>query len=103
MTSRRRLVVFLLSLCFVAAFVGMPRGIVAQSARADGPRFMPNEVIVKYHYGVPAAAKSRALARASAHAIDRVSVTPAAAAEGDVDLVHTPLNVPDAIERLRSD
>jgi subtilisin family serine protease len=101
--SSRRLLAVAISLVVLAVVVASPRGTVAQGARADGPRFMPNEVIVKFRAGTAPAVKSFALARASAQAIDRLSVTPAAVAAGDLELVHTPMAVADAIARLRDD
>jgi subtilisin family serine protease len=100
--TRRHLLVLLAVVSLALASGSRPS--VAQG-QSDGPQFVPSEVIVKFRYGATAAEKGRALARANAQAIDRLSRTPAAAAGGDVELARVGggLNVAQAIARIGAD
>jgi subtilisin family serine protease len=99
MMTRQRAVSGIVAAFFVAASFSLG------DAQTDsgGPRFVANEVIVKFRRGATAAEKGRALARANAQAVERLSTTPAAAATGDVDLVRTPAAVAVAMARLAED
>lgn len=100
--KRHPVLVFLLLISL--AFVPASNRTEAQGA-PDGPQFVAGEVIVKYSVGTTAAQKSRAMARANARTVERLSRTPAAAARGDVDLVAVGggLGVAEAIARLSQD
>lgn len=98
----RRLAV-VVTMIVLASATGLRR--TAAQSGSDGPRFVPSEVIVKFRVGATAADKSRALGRANARAVERLSRTPAAAAAGDVELARVGggLAVAQAIVRVSAD
>lgn len=100
--KRHPVLVFLLLISL--AFVPASSRTEAQGT-PDGPQFVAGEAIVKYSVGTTAAQKSRAMARANARTVERLSRTPAAAVRGDVDLVAVGggLGVAEAIVRLSQD
>ena len=75
----------------------------AAFAAAVGPEYVPGEVIVKFRAGASAGNRGLALGRANAAASEHI-LTAAMRRAGDgegISVVHTSMNVPDAVQALR--
>jgi subtilisin family serine protease len=71
--------------------------------QAQGPEFVPGEVIVKFRPGASAQARGLALGRANGVAAERIQTNAMRRAGDDegITVVRTPMGVPAAIEALR--